>query len=607
MPRYLIALLGSLSAMVLTACHVNQPALAPAPPPEPFTNPAGIPEDNFAFLTPARVSLYLQFDNVATWRGSPANEALAAQVFKAMKEVLDPQAWSIAAGTLGLSTEQLRDQCFGQSLAFVGVDGGEGLAYAVWSRADPARLLALPGAMQLKPISNSKGSDAMTLYVSADDSLLLAIREDRLLVAPGRHRAWFEQLAAFASTQLQSPSDDAVTLRAVSTSSAFIAMTEAMPQAKVVASRHDKVLARDERYQDLLQKLPSERSVLLFTQDPKQDGRHAVVVAMKGEHLSAHYAARIKKFDEFYRQFERAGGASFGPAPSDAIAAASVNLIKKDNKGMGMLNFFVFPRNMEDHVLPKLAAPMVVFLTSMPGSELKKDVTVRVPVGVVAIRLKNRDVADDLDRIVGGFHLLANLGELNVIEGVFGGQRETEGDVAFRVADFGQAIVKRIKDPATVKMFKLPELQLLTRISYGRIGDWYVLCTQEKAFRQLVKQHGKSEATLDGSGAARAFQLDAGGEVIFNGVVRAPQLAGLSDELTEYWKKLEVKAELPAPTQEEAAARKKREETAAARQIRKPMEWIADAIKHRHSFSVQVWRDEAGDLRGVMKTVEGER
>ncbi len=599
MPRFLLLLLTALVFLSLPACHAAPPVALPVQSPDPFTNPAGIAEGNFAFVAPANVSLFLQFDNVADWRGSAANEALAAQVWKALKEVEEPRVWLPAVAALGMSHEQLRERYFGRSLAFVGADGSEGLAYAVWSSAEPAHLLALPVAMQLKQQSAATADSRFDTFTSADGSVLMAIHEDRFLVAPVRHRAWFEKLIRFAADQSPQSPQNTLAIRSSQTASTTTDTAGATLPAKA--------LARDDRFQDLLQKLPSDRSVLLFTQDAKQDGRHAVVVTMNGEHLSAHYAARIRKFDEFYRQFEHTSGANFGPAPSDAIMAASVNLIKKDNKGIGFLNLFVFPKNMEDHVLPKLAAPMVVFLTSMPGSELKSDVTVRVPVGVVAIRLKDRGVADDLDRIVGGFHLFANLGEFNVLEGVFGGSREMEGDVAFRVADFGQAIVKRIKDPATVKMFRMPELKLLTHISYGRIGDWYVMCTQEKTFRQLAKVHGQAAATLDGSGAARLFKLDDRSEVIFNGMVRAPQLATLSDELTEYWKKLEVKAEVPAPSQEEAAAKKKREESAAARQIRKPMEWIADAIKHRHSFSVQVWRDEAGDLRGMMKTVEGDK
>ena len=590
--RWLFALLAVVSC--LAACQVKQEVriLRPLRDPNLPVNPANIPVDSPAHLVCAEARFYLQFDGMAQWRAAREHDPLVEHLWSAIAEIRPRGMWDPATKALGLDEDALTDRYFGQCLAIVGEKPDTSAPYALISRVSPTDLQTLPAAMGLKPIHlpAPAGAVPFAVFTSADGSLLFAIQNEWLIVGPLKYKEHFDATVAFAGSRL----------------TASLGLLHAHTGTPTPQS-----LVEDDDFQKLVVKLPAQRQLFFYTRDKARKGQHAASVAMEGPQLVAQYAGTIDKMDELYEQFAHGDRIDFGIMPQSTISAASVNLVKKDGKGLAMLNLFLFPRNIREHVLPKLAAPMVVFLGKVAGENIAPNPGVNVPAVGIAIRMNDPGVANDLNRIVGGLHFMANVGQLDLIEGVFGGRQVKSPDgLEYRIADFGDAIVKQIKDPEAARMFKLPDAAGLTHITYGPIGSWFVICSQESLFKECAAAHADASLRFMATDTFATFPLEMREGLLISALTRAPQLAALTQELNRYWEKMEAKsreAAVPGARPELAATTKKKEDEDApasgARKVRQPMEWVANAIKHRDSFYMQVWRDSDGDLRGMLSTI----
>jgi hypothetical protein len=596
--------------MVLGAAGCQVKPLPPAPlaaaDPNKPVNPGGIAADSPAHLASSESRLYLQFDNMAQWRAARERDPLVEYLWQGIAEMRPKGMWDEAIKTLGLDEDGLTDRYFGHCLAIVGETGSTSAPYVIISRVAPAYLAQLPMALSLKPlgVTASAGGTGHAagpgmpplvappfgVFTSKDGQLLFALHDRWLIAAPARHRGYFDGAVLFAASRVVPAS-----------TSNSAAAAAASPAAKKPGALS---MVEDDDFQKSICKVPGERTLLLYTRDKDRKGRHAVSVAMDGAKLVARYAGTIDKIDELYEQFDHGNEVDFGFVPASAISAASVNLMKKDSKGIAALNLFLFPHNIQDDVLPKLSAPIIVFLDKIDGAKIKPNPGVSVPAVGVAIRMNDASVAHDLDRIVGGLRFLANVGELDVIGGVFGGKEVESDGLRYRIADFGKTLVKQIKDAETARMFKLPDAAGLTHLTYGRLGQWYVVCTQEALYKECAAAYAKKELQLGQSPAFATFPFQMREGLLISGLTRAPELAALTRELSGYWEKMEEKARkeagLPAPKDPDAPDAP----GSGARKIRRPMEWIANAVKHRDSFYVQVWRDKEGDLLGHLSTVD---
>ena len=590
--RCFAALLAILSC--LAACQMKQEVriVRPVRDPNQPINPANIPADSPAHLVSADARFYLQFDGMAQWRAAREHDPLVSHLWSAIAEIRPKGMWDSATKSLGLDEDALTDRYFGQCLAIVGEKPDTSAPYALISRVSPTDLRALPDAMGLKPmvLPGFTALAPFATFTSADGTLLFAIHRQWLIVAPLKYSKHFESTVAFTGARLLAP----------------LGLLSLQPGALTPLT-----LVEDDDFQQVAMKLPAERQLFFYSRDKARKGRHAASVAMEGSHLVAQYAGTIDKMDELYEQFAHGDKIDFGIMPQSTISAASVNLMKKDSKGLAMLNLFLFPRNVREHVLPKLEAPMVVFLGKVAGKEIVPDPGVDVPAVGIAIRMKDPAVAGDLNRIVGGLHFMANVSQLDLIEGVFGGRQvKTPQGLEYRIADFGDALVKEIKDPEAARMFKLPEVAGLTHITYGPIGSWFVICSQESLFKECAAAHDDASLRFSATDAFAAFPLQMREGLMISALTRAPQLAALTQDLNRYWEKMEAKAQQavgaaakPVPQAAQPSDDDEDETTGGAQKVRQPMEWVANAIKHRDSFYMQVWRDSDGDLRGMLSTI----
>ncbi len=585
----------------LVGCQVRQEAPQPLrfrmfPP-----NPANIPADSVAHFCPAEARFYLQFDDMARWRDERADDPLVKHLWSTIAGLRPPGMWDAAAKALNMDEAALTDRYFGNSLAIIGEKGDTQTAYVLVSRAARRHLDELPSIMPLLPMHRPPHQDTRPFqtFTSKDGRLLFAMYDDWLMVAPLEFQMYFESVLTFATERIRA------------TASGLPGHSLPRMNGPVAPS-----IVEDERFQNLLVKLPKDRDFFFYTRDGLRKNHHVASVAMQGDTLHAHYAGAIDKLDDLYQQFDHGNDVNFGFMPASTITAASLNIVKKDAKGLGALNLFVFPKTMEKDVLPRLAAPIVVFLTRIEGDRITPNPGTAVPGVGVAIRMKDPGVTAELNRIVGGLHFLADVSRLDLLGGIIGSRTVRKDGLTYRIADFGDTLTRQIKDPETARMFKLPDAAGLTRLTYGRVGDWFLICTQESLYHECAAAHADESLRFTGGKDFARYSFEQKDRLIMSALTQAPELAALTAELNRFWQRMEAQArsakqpgkpaaiEPPKQGGEADDGEEKADGTEGSRRIRRPMEWIAEAIKHRDSFHLQVWRDEDGDLRGQMSTVE---
>lgn len=584
----------------LTGCQVKQEAPQPIPLRLFPLNSANISNESVAHFCPAEARFYLQFDDMARWRRERADDPLVKHLWSTIAELRPPGMWNAAAKAKNLDEAALTDLYFGTSLAIIGEKSDTKTPYVIISRVAARDLEELPSIMPLLPLHwpENRNMQPFQTFTSQDGQLLFAMRDQWLLVAPVKFQAYFESVLSFAVSRANQEISGLP-------GHALLYMDQSFAPS----------IVEDEHFQNLLIKLPKDRDLFFYTRDRMRKNHHVASVAMQGSTLHASYVGTIDKLDDLYQQFDHGSDVNFGFMPTSTISAASLNIVKKDAKGLGALNLFVFPKTMEKDVLPKLAAPIVVFLTRIEGNRITPNPGTAVPGVGVAIRMNDSSVTDELNRIVGGLHFLADVSRLDLLGGIIGSRTVRKDGLTYRIADFGDTLTKQIKDPETARMFKLPDAAGLTRLTYGRIGEWFLICTQESLYHECAAAYADESLRFTSSKDFARYPFEQKDRLIMSALTQAPELAALTAELNQFWKRMEAEAQsveqprkpavIEPPVQSaEAAEGEEDDESEGSRRIRRPMEWIAEAIKHRDSFHLQVWRDEDGALRGQMSTVE---
>jgi hypothetical protein len=256
-----------------------------------------------------------------------------------------------------------------------------------------------------------------------------------------------------------------------------------------------------------------------------------------------------------------------------------------------------------------------------------------------------------MDRLVMAVHFLLHLSELDLGKSLFGKARQVGGATPFKMADFGQALLRHIDDPQIRRLLQLPAAGGLGRVSFGRIGQWYVVCTHDALFRQCAEAWADHTQRLTSTAAFAALPMQARDGLIVSIVSRAPELSRMLDDAEAYLKKTATPAERPEakpaktpaadatgdqpqedaepasdaearinalaaellgetdpdpdadPQPQKRAARADpiEDDDDSMAELRRPMRRIARSIERSHSFAVQVWRDEQGDVRGLLR------
>ena len=495
-----------------------------------------------AQLCPASVGVFIQIDNLAEARALFAHDPLIEYLRTLGPAPQEPKPWRQLQTMLGMDGDQIIDRFFGRSVAVVAQKAEDGSPWLLLSRvsADDANVLVTK--LNLRHLDQLNGFDA---YATADDKARLAFGRGWMVVADKR----FENVAGN-----------------------FIKQAGDGP-----------ALADDPDFKAALAKMPADRTAVAFARDPGKGEAHVLAAVRRGRDVSLHYAGHSPKFKDLLDRRADAKALEFGPLPADTLAAATLNLYDPNPQDNPFVDRLLAPKTFRGDVLPKLAAPLVVFLGEVKGAAVDPDPGLDVPVLGVAVKLKDPAVADDLTRVFDGLMLLANIATVQwqtqpiVVAGA------SYHETSYRTAGLGAALAERTGRP---------ELATL-KLSYGRVGDWYVLCTQDTFFKRCIDASGDATAALVNSPAFKAMAVGEQRGAIATYVARPAAVARHMQTWISHWQKVR-----PAVI----ASAVGDPQTPEAKGVKGVM-ILTHVLAHFKSVSFQAHVAEGGELRGRLDVV----
>jgi len=554
--------------LLLTACQSARPAAPEAEIPPwqraSVTRKIDEPEDDAAELVPADARWYARIDGLADWLDERQGDPLVNHLWKVIRSYQPPQLWKRGGERLGVTDRELILTYFGRTLAVVDQKIGDVHGVVVMTRADESALRALPQALSLSPAGEQDRIGPFSLYIALDG-------EKEYTFAIGRR--WL-----------------------MVTETKYIDHLRRLMTAVAAGQRP---LSRNRHFNALLRQLPRDHDARVLVRDSDGDDHHALTLTRDGQALTADYMAEAPRLHSYIKDVQEVRGVEFGPMPDSVVLALSVNVLHRSVPGAALLNMLLFPQNFKDRVRPSIAPPIILFLGSLSPERVEPDPGVAVPVVGVAVRLTNPAVADDLDRMVRGVHFLLSASRLDLASGLFGVRRVKRDGLEYQVADFGPAIQRRVGDASIRRLTNLPSSAGLTKLTFGRIGDYYVICSQEAFFRDWHEAEQEPSRRLTSAPGFDDFRLEERPRLLASFLLRAPELGELLHQVADYWRIAQPKPQPPAvamPTP--IRSREPKPDT-----IEQPLRWIADGLRYRQSFSVQLWRDRGKHLYGRLRVV----
>ncbi len=560
--RPVIVWIMLVSACLCSGCRSRPRAVAPLalstpegtrvgnrPPASPPLGPRLIDPGDPAGFCPPDTRVYLRANDLSSWGKRAEDASLVAHVRWLIETVCPPSVWQVAKDRLGTDGRGLFDRYFGHTVAVVSPGRPRDSGLVVISRADPAALRMAARLFELKPVDvhPSRGSFRFYSLRSEGGDLSVAIGGEWFLLSAAARSAGLEQLAE-----------------------------------RMSGPPRDGGLANTAAFRELSTYLPDPRMGLLFVRDARGAGRHEAVATRDGRDLVVHYAGtdpvsearragagrtgtrtythrsgRGIRVDAGYPHLSRFAGMDFGILPGNTVAAASMNLIHRYPKDLGVLDLPVLFSNVRQRIIPGIDPPALAFVGDVALEQGAGRPAVHAPAVGVAVRLGIPGVARDLDGLIRTLHFLVTLTSWEVGKALFGVDGKKEGATPFQVAEFGDTLIRHIKDPALAALANLPAPAGLRRIAFGRIGEWYVVCSQEAFFRQCVRAASDSTLRLAASAPFGAFGVGPRPNLLFTAFTQTAGLRSLLDSLT---------AQLAAETRKEKGAEKPKEQPVTGRE-----------------------------------------
>ena len=441
-----------------------------------------VAEEPDEFL-PADTGTLVQINDLALWRQSLVNDPVVRQMLKRMPHHKHQQAWASIQQTMEMSGEQIIDRYFGARLVLVSATPGWRQPATLTLRVTPADTKLLIERLSLQPIGQAK---TVRILATPDGSTQFAM-----------HRQWVS-IAKAAHVDL---------LRRTS------------------ISRPGRTLSQDPQYRRWVDRLPVKRSALAFFRGPDGRDSSAAAIVDNGNTLSVHFVGRPPGIDRFFRKLGTAQSLELGPLPHDTLAVIMLNVYDQNPQKTEFINTFLAPKTYEQDILPKIQAPVVLFLGEVPKDRVETETDAAFPVLGMAIRLRDPAVAEELTVLADNVLRVANLSGGNQKVPPIPVQRDKHGGVAYRKAHAG---------PRLVAQTGRKELAPLT-LTYGRIGNWYVVCTHDWFFRQCIDAQADPQRRLATDEAFAAMPLKDVQNPVVTVTLRGPAAAAHLRTWVRYW------------------------------------------------------------------------
>ena len=535
-------------------------------------------DDDPASIVPADATLYVRIENGGGILDADETDPLAREAWNAIQGLIPAGFWRGSAPQLGLDERALLRELFTRDLVLVDQSIAATRRLVVLSRVSEKILRDLPAAARLEPwpLQERVGPYRLWRGESEGKAYLIALGE-----------RWL----AFTSV------DGADHIR----------------RLLVARSAGEPTLDANDAYRDLLSRLPAERRAVMFTQTADGSQAHALVLIGNAPRYEARYAARAPDVEKYVDAVAAKQKLDFGPLPDDVVAAGAVNVLTHEVPSEGVLDMLLFPHSFRARIWERIEPPVLFFLGRLPRAEIAPDPGFDVPVFGIAVRLENDDVARDLDRVCSGIHFLVSLGQLALAEGFFGVEEVKAGGVEYHRADFGPVLRATGNDSLLGKLANAPSARGLTQIAYGRVDDYYVICTQEAFLRRWRDASRSAMTRLTSARDFGAFEFEERDGLIFSALTRGPELSKLVDEAIAFLRESrdgETGARVEpdatsvtnddgeAPEGDGAAGDSGPDDDDGAARIERPLRWLAGGLEQSSTFSVQVWHGADGLLYG---------
>jgi hypothetical protein len=344
----------------------------------------------------------------------------------------------------------------------------------------------------------------------------------------------------------------------------------------------------------------------LFVRDWRNHQRHALALVTTGSQTVVHYRAYSRDLPRLMDSTHHTQGIDFGPLPADVVSAATLNSLMPvmTTTGRRVANLLALPRDFTTDIQPRLASPMLAFVSRLPaGSDSTK---VRPTVVGLAVRLRDPSAGPMLDGMIASAYRLVQLSAGDLVRTVLPGIRtRRHAGFTYRVADFGQSLSGQVTDPFWSKLLDLPQGAGLQRLSYGRVGDWWIVCSQEAFMRQCIEAQRDPQQRIAGSARLAAHAMETRSDLLLSAVMDGEAFGQMVDQASAYWQRM-TQASARQPTSKSAAPPRP-QEPATPPAIRhdpamdQPLKWLAEAYGTRQNFKLQVWRENPVVVAGRME------
>lgn len=255
-----------------------------------------------------------------------------------------------------------------------------------------------------------------------------------------------------------------------------------------------KRLVDDDEFIHWMLELPEKRMAAAMIRSAVSDQLHVFALERANRSLVMHYAGVATFLDTLIKRLGTAETLPFGPMPKQTIAAYSANFNIIDwlasqgpggvepgnNRRVEMLERiepFFEGKSMENDIIPFIDAPTVFFVGELEPELLEENPGYAVPVIGMAFKLKNDEVGEILDK---GFDNIMNLAAM--ASAAAGGEpirpkTINHAGATLRMMDLG---------PLIAKQWNKPDARHMARITYGKIGSWYLFCNHDMFFKYGV-------------------------------------------------------------------------------------------------------------------------
>jgi hypothetical protein len=495
-----------------------------------------------AKLAPPNTAVFIELPNLAKLRAKLEQDPVVKLLRDRLPANRRPEAWEAVKMMMGMSGEEIFDRYFGKQVVVISERTGDHAPSVVLSKVDAADFNVGVERLQLSATGNVND---FKLYETTDGKGRFAFHNGWMAMASDEHAVWLKQVLGGLGK--------------------------------------GPTLADDATFKKWVAKLPAggaDDRALAFARGPEPEGTH-VLSARRGESgdIAVHYAGSNEGWRKALEKHPAdAGPLSFGPTPNEAVAAMALNLHETqfDANAAAGLDRLLNGRSFQEVVWSKLAPPAVVMMGSVPGEQLDPATPFIAPSFGVAMRMKDKAVAGELDQMLANGVLIFNVVSTEWKTPAVQIAEREQGAVKYRVAHFGAPVAQRFGRPALAGM---------GTVCWAAVGDWYVITSQEPLMKQAIAAvHGEAggdgAAALGGEGAQRGLA---------GGYVRTQPLAAMLSSWLDYVKQLR-------PALAEAADERSLQGGPMVRAV-KGLSLAAELLKHYRVAAIEF---RAGDEEGVV-------